>query len=326
MNTRPEDRHGIEQGTLLSCANVAFYRAFARQWRKLPNLRGKVRIAMEIYKLLGLENHHIFETATIENPIQYKAILDLHSWLERLAFLMNGYESETVRFLARCYTDDGYFLDIGANIGLISLPFSNLVARRGDVAPDVFCIEAVQANLDRLRENVNLNRKEETITPIGKAVGERQKFVEIQVEGNLRDGAGTGTANILADGTDHPCERIPLEITTINKLMDSGELPQDCSLVKIDADGYDLKILEGATDLLATSRPVIFGEFMRHCLAWHGQTHEDVVAFVGQFDYRVFSKDESVWQFLPWDKNPVESDLLIVPEEKIVDLNWCLNG
>ncbi len=32
------------------------------------------------------------------------------------------------RFLARCYDEDGAFLDIGANIGLInSLPFANII-------------------------------------------------------------------------------------------------------------------------------------------------------------------------------------------------------
>ena len=320
MIDRPEDRHGIEQGTLLSNAHVAFYRKFARQWRRLPNFRGKIRIAMELYRILGLENHHIFETATIKNPTKYRAILDLHSWLERLAFMMNGYESDAVRFLARCYPDVGYFLDIGANIGLISLP----ITERKSAPPAIFCIEAVRANFDRLRQNIDLNHHQKIIVPINQGVGECEKFVEIQVEGNLREGEGTGTGNILADGSTHPCERIPLKITTIDTLMDSGKLPQDCALVKIDADGYDLKILQGATRLLSTSRPIIFGEFMRHCLAWHGQSHEDVIEFVRRFDYRVYSKYRGTWQFLLCNENHVESDLLIIPEENVNKLCWCL--
>lgn len=325
MINRPEDRHGIQQGTLLSDVNVAFYRNFVRQWRKLPNFRGKVRAALELYRVLGLENHHIFETATIKYPARYLAILDIHSWHEHLAFLMNGYESDAVRFLARCYPGEGYFLDVGANIGLICFPFAELIdqSRRG-ASPRIYCIEAVKANFERLIQNIEINNRQNAIIPIGKGVGDCEKIVEIQVEGNLKEGEGTGTANILAVGTAHPCERISLEITTIDKLIGSGALPQDCSLVKIDVDGYDLKVLEGAVNLLTSSRPIIFGEFMRHCLAWHGQSHDDVVEFVRQFDYQVYSKDRSAWRFLSYQEYNVESDLLIVPMEKIPELHWCL--
>ena len=325
MVNRPEDRHGIQQGTLLSEFNVAFYRNFARQWRKLPNFRGKARAALELYRVLGLENHHIFETASIRYPARYRAVLDLHGWLERIAFLTNGYESDTVRFLARCYPDEGYFLDVGANIGLICLPFAELVDHsRIGAPPRIFCIEAVKANFERLIQNIELNDRQNAITPIGKGVGDCEKTVEVQVEGNLKESEGTGTANILAEGTSHPCERIRLEITTINQLIGSGKLPQDCSLMKIDVDGYDLKVLEGATNLLTSSRPIIFGEFMRHCLAWHGQSHDDVVAFVRQFDYQVYSKDRNAWRFLPCKEYNVESDLLILPKEKAPDLDWCI--
>ena len=326
MTYRPEDRHGIQQGTLLSDVNVAFYRSFVRQWRKLPNFRGKVRAALELYRVLGLENHHIFETATIKYPARYLAILDIHSWHEHLALIMNGYESDTVRFLVRCYPGEGYFLDVGANIGLICCPFAELIdhSRRG-ASPQIYCIEAVKSNFDRLLQNIELNNRQNAIVPIGKGVGDCEKIVEIQVEGNLKEGEGTGTASILAVGTAHPCERISLEITTLDKLIGSGALPQDCSLMKIDVDGYDLKVLEGAVNLLTSSRPIIFGEFMKHCLAWHGQSHDDVVDFVRQFDYQVYSKDRGAWRFLSYQKYNVESDLLIIPMEKIPDLHWCLS-
>jgi hypothetical protein len=43
-----------------------------------------------------------------------------------LAFFDGGYEPDAVRFLTRCYDRDGAFLDIGDNIGLISLPFADI--------------------------------------------------------------------------------------------------------------------------------------------------------------------------------------------------------
>jgi FkbM family methyltransferase len=174
-----------------------------------------------------------------------------------------------------------------------------------------------------LVHNIQLNQREKTIVAIGKGVGEREKTVEIQVEGNLKEGAGSGTANILADGSEHPSERIPLTITTLDKLNEIGKIPDRCSLIKIDVDGYDLFVLQGAKKLLSFSRPIIFGEFSSHCLAWHGHSHADVARYVGKFDYDVFYKPKEAWKFISIGTHQTGQDLLLVPKEKLVDLNWC---
>jgi hypothetical protein len=143
------------------------------------------------------------------------------------------------------------------------------------------------------------------------------------VEGNLKEGEGTGTANILAQATDHRCERIPLTITTLDTLGHSGEIASHCSLMKIDVDGYDFFVLQGARKLLSFSRPLIFGEFSSHCLAWHGHSHDDVARYVEQFDYKVFSKSKVDWRFTSFRKNKVDQGLLLVPKEKLGKLSWC---
>lgn len=143
------------------------------------------------------------------------------------------------------------------------------------------------------------------------------------MEGNLKEGEGTGTANILAEATDHPCERIPLTITTLDTLRNSGEIANHCSLMKIDVDGYDFFVLQGAEHLLSFDRPLIFGEFNSHCLAWHGQSHDDVARHAEQFEYEIFSRSKVGWQFIPFRKNRVDQDLLLVPKEKLAKLSWC---
>jgi FkbM family methyltransferase len=181
----------------------------------------------------------------------------------------------------------------------------------------------VQSNYERLVHNIQLNQREKGIVAIGNGVGEREKTVEIQVEGNLKEGEGTGTANILSEGTDYRCERISLTITTLDKLNESEKIPDRCSLIKIDVDGYDLFVLQGAGKLLSFGRPIIFGEFNSHCLSWHGQTHTDVADYVKKFDYRVFYKPIEEWKFVPIGNHKADQDLLLVPKEKIVDLSWC---
>ncbi len=325
MALRPEDRIGLCPGTWLARANSALYTTASSYLHFLPNFRGKRRAGFALYRALGLQRHHIVIETTLRHPVSYRMRLDLHSMLEHTAYLYSGYEHETVMFLARCYKGSGYFLDIGANIGLITIPFVKISSIETGTKPVALCVEAIRSNCNALRHNVRINNLDSDIDILCCGLGDHHRDVEIQVEGNLKEGEGTGTANILADQSVHPCERIPLQITTINRLIASGSIPRNCELVKIDVDGYDLKVLQGGTVFFEGSRPIVFGEFSRRCLGWHDQTPEDVAEFVRAYGYDTWVRDQNSWNFVPIRRVPrVNADLLLIPEECVADLNWCL--
>ena len=164
---------------------------------------------------------------------------------------------------------------------------------------------------------MELNDLDAAFNILGTAVGEREKEVEIQVVGNLKAGEGTGTANILSATTTYQCERIPLHVTTVDRLVADGKLPRTCGLIKVDTDGYDLFALQGAQQLLETARPLIYGEFAAHCLKWHGQTIRDVQAWLDPLGYRVYARANG-WSFRPLERleAPFVMDALCVPAEK----------
>ena len=123
----------------------------------------------------------------------------------------------------------------------------------------------------------------------------------------------------------YECVRIPIQITTLDTLMCSGVLREKCAVIKIDTDGYDLKILKGGRDFLNQNRPVIYGEFASDCLKWHGESITDVVVFASSINY-------FVWPRLPGkeikftraiDANSYSQDLMMVPAEYASDFAWC---
>jgi FkbM family methyltransferase len=288
----------------------------------LPHVRGKTRVLLALYKLLRLSGKHLVVDARLRRPVRFNAQLDLHAWLQRVAFLTGGYEEDTVEFLLELHTRDGrdgYLLDVGANIGLIAIPFAKGVPAR---KPSVIAVEAVPDNVAVLRRNLAINHLQEAVPVIPFGLGATGGSVQIQVEGDLRSGEGTGTANILPDGSTYDCVRQEIVIRTVDELADSGELPEGCSVIKIDTDGYDLKVLEGATRFLGRNRPIIFGEFSAHCLGWHGQSIADVVAFATASGYAVWQRELPSWRFRVYTADNAAGfvqDLLLVPDESAHD-------
>lgn len=261
-------------------------------------------------KVLGLEGRHIDVRTTLRRPVPFDVELDLHAWAQRVAFLTGAYEADTVEFLLALHRNmgrHGWLLDIGANVGLIAIPFAKATQQR------VMAIEAVPDNVAALRGNIALNGLESRITVLPFALGAMSGIAQIQVEGDLRAGEGTGTANILPDGSTYECVRQEVQVRTLDELT---ELPSGCSLIKIDTDGYDLKILEGAVQFLERERPVIYGEFAAHCLSWHQQSVGDVAQFAAAHRYDVWMRVHPGWKFRKYTEGAAFSqDLLLVPHE-----------
>lgn len=286
---------------------------------------------------MGLTKKHTYVEALLQGPVPFRTRLDLHSWLQRLAFLTGEYEADTVRLLLRLHQSlatPGTLLDIGANIGMISLPAALALGRNtsSDTSIRVVSVEAIPDNAIALRHNIAMNNAQGLVSVIEKALGDQPGRMEIQVEGDLKPGEGTGTANILPAGSKldpngtYECVRIPIEITTLDALFASGEIPKSCKILKIDTDGYDLKILEGGRRFLQECRPVIFGEFAEHCLRWHGQSVRDVLTFAESLNYTVWQRVESSNAIKFHRRVDLESysqDLLLVPCECEELLEWC---
>lgn len=308
---------GLSCGTILplhDSIGVRLFVAAGRVAARLPHIRGKTRLLLALYKLVGLEHRHYPVRTRLRRPVPFDVQLDLHSWLQRVAFLTGGYEEDAVEFLLELHRrqgSDGSLLDVGANIGVISIPF----VRKS--CAGAIAVEAVPDNVALLRRNLELNGLGEQVQVLSFALGATAGTAQIQVEGDLHAGEGSGTANILPDGSTYECVRQEIVVRTLDDLVASGVLASRCPVVKIDTDGYDLKVLQGGTRFLERERPVIFGEFAAHCLAWHGQTVEDVVAFAREQRYETWFRVPHTWSFTREQPAKFDQDLLLVPTESV---------
>jgi FkbM family methyltransferase len=166
----------------------------------------------------------------------------------KIARLLCGqYEPEQSALIHRSLAPGNVFYDVGAAVGYYSL----LAATRVKPQGWVYAFEPDPRNAAYLRRHIQVNRMTH-VTAHQMAVSNRQ--------GHDAFARGTGT------GTGHLCEtgEMTVRLCRLDDLMTSHRPPTH---VKIDVEGAELDVLEGARQTLLTARPVLFlslhGEAMR---------------------------------------------------------------
>src|SRR6516164_6624140 len=123
--------------------------------RKLPRFRGKNRLARILFR------KEINSLSNLKVAGKYDCQYNLPNIKESVAFeiFVNGiYESDTHRFLYRRIPKNGLLIDIGANVGAVTIP---LCKRRKDI--QVICIEAAPSIFNILQKNIRENSLENQV-------------------------------------------------------------------------------------------------------------------------------------------------------------------
>ena len=167
---------------------------------------------------------------------------------------LGTYESDKQQALERLVIPGMMVFDIGAQTGFYTLIFSRLVGEQGRV----YAFEPFPDNVHRLLAHLRLN-KVGNAQVIHAAVAEHSSLSGFSVDhGSYR--------NKLADGA----EAVLLVATTsLDDVVERHGLTPP-GLIKMDVEGAESTILEGARRLLERHRPILFvalhgGEQRRGC-------------------------------------------------------------
>jgi len=142
------------------------------------------------------------------------------------------HEFPDMGFLLHVLRGEDLFIDVGANVGSYTILACSAVGARG------IAFEPVPSTYKRLVENMRLNHLDEKVKCVNKGVGAQ--------EGSIAFTSDSDTTNhALASGEQ--CENIVnVEVITLDTVL-NDESP---SLAKIDVEGYETPVLEGAQETL----------------------------------------------------------------------------
>jgi FkbM family methyltransferase len=204
---------------------------------------------------------------------EFKVRIDSAFGVER-SMWTGVYEPELMPWLDRWIKPGWVCLDIGANVGAVSLA----LAQRARPGGRVFAFEPAPSTFARLRENLALNPAVAgMIEPVNLGLGE--------AEGVLRWSEEAGNEG---NGTLLGRDGVEVRVTTVDAFVEAQRLAQ-VDFMKIDVESMEYEVLRGAARTLRASRPVLYFETMPRSKALRGaDIFRRIEALLGEAGYRLY--------------------------------------
>lgn len=235
-------------------------RPFPGSWR-VANARARAR------ELL----HYLVERTIPSKPVvcttnhDFMLIVQpgIDRGVERAIYTRGSYEAGTLWAFSQILRPGDVFVDVGANIGLMSMHAARLVGDSGAV----FSFEPMPDIFAQLKANIHLNAAR-SIRAFNLALGSEPGKLPIFAHPEVNRGSST----LLTAGAT------PSHIVAVSTLdaFAVSDIKRRIRMIKIDVEGWELEVLRGATNTLSgDAAPILCVE----CSEYHalsGGTLEDM--------------------------------------------------
>lgn len=238
------------------------------------------------------------------------------------------YQKQNLLHLRELCPNPRKILDIGMNIGMNTWEYATF-------AQEVHGFEPVPTTYQVALDNIALNQHHQDSTkgwwknpdggwanllPTGKihtynvALGPTAGTVEMHIKKN------DGHNRVSNDGYTTPSGK-PVKINTGYQRVSVPQLTLDSynftevDVIKIDVEGYELQVLEGAVQTIANNRPIVQIECVETQPRAFGRTIQDLMDYFVAKDYIITTADGTI---LPneWTYVKKMMDRFMIPKER----------
>jgi len=174
-------------------------------------------------------------------------------------------EAALLRKLRNTLPDDMVFVDVGGNVGTFLWQFT-------DKCKEVFVFEPIPRLNNVIKSSIEYNH-DTKVRLIGKAVGDQPGKVQM-LDNNNSSVVGTDNKSPILDITVTTLDE---ELSRLNKI----------DFIKIDVEGYELRVLNGAKKVINQHRPVMLVELHPMYIENYGQHHTGVIEYLEALRYKI---------------------------------------
>ncbi|MFY9462105.1 MAG: FkbM family methyltransferase [Candidatus Sungiibacteriota bacterium] len=208
--------------------------------------------------------------------------LDLNEYIDSEIYLNGYFEKDTTNALLKLAEAGMTIFDIGANSGAHTMRMAKLVGETGKVV----AFEPMPWAYKKLGANIELN-KFSNITVEKLGLSDRPaRDVEVEI-------ASSWPVSGYDSSQLHPVHKgrvvkEHIDFSTLDEYARAYEIKR-LDIIKIDTDGYELKVLRGGADTLKRFSPILIVEMSRPELKEKGSTLEELISFLDGLGYQFYS-------------------------------------
>ena len=196
------------------------------------------------------------------------------------------YQPEIIDVCRTFFRPNTTIVDLGANLGAMSLPFSRIAGEGGKVVS----IEA-SPYIHRLLELTLEANNIHNVELLNLAVFDKSGVELVYPRPNLETHATYGSYGI------DPSAPEGFKIKGV--ALDDLEFTTPVSFIKVDVQGADLSAMKGAMNLIARDRPAIVFEYEDDLSLKFGYSSNDYRSFIEEIGYKIERQFYSDYLILP---------------------------
>lgn len=216
--------------------------------------------------------HRLVETGVfVHDTGAFRLHIDPAQAIDAKIYYTGSWEPLAVETISRLLVQDGVAIDVGANIGYLTLVMASRVGTGGRV----IAFEPSSWNYTRLRANVELNDMRQIHTVQSALSDEVRRCERTAVPYGYR-----------LDGEIEAKEEA-IDLTTLDHYLSEHPVAR-LDFIKSDTDGMEGKVFRGAVGTLRRFKPVILFELHPNGLTQNESSGEGVLAMLEGVGYRFY--------------------------------------
>ena len=275
----------------------------------LPITKIKIFGAKILYKVTTLfvgKNKRVI----IRDGVNYE--VDLAEGIELSLFLFGKFQSHITKNSFLKIEPNFTIIDIGANVGLMTLQFAKLVPKG-----KVYSFEPTFYALERLKKNLSLNGElAKNVTVINSFVSETSSSTpDIVAYSSWKvNGERGNNDHPVHLGTPKGTEGVPS--VSFNDFVENQKL-EKIDFIKIDTDGHEYEVFKGADKAIAKYRPKIIFEIGLYVMDEKNINFEFYYNYFQKLNYKLVDtkteKEISLSNYKKYIPMNGSTDLIAIP-------------